>query len=154
MRGSDRFYAEFTLVKGVNCTIGVVRSDFDIERYKLACSTPDGWGYYARMGSCHHNTQRARDSWVGQKRSMEGDTVGLLLDLSRGTLSVFLHGRKAGDMVRTGLPRGEALCWMVQLCDGAEVRIEEKPVPENSRYSSSYSSATRTSSYSASISSR
>ena len=130
MRGSDKFYAEFTLVKGVNCTIGVVRSDFDIERTKLACSTPDGWGYYARMGSCHHNKPRAQGSWVGQKSSREGDTIGLLLDPSRGTLSVFLNGSKAGDMVRTGLPRGESLCWMVQLCDGAEVRIEKKPVPD------------------------
>ena len=130
MRGSDKFYAEFTLVKGVNCTIGVVRSDFDIRRTKLACSTPDGWGYYARMGSCHHNKPRAQGSWVGQKSSREGDTVGLLLDPSRGTLSVFLNGSKAGDIVRTGLPRGESLCWMVQLCDGAEVRIEKKAVPD------------------------
>ena len=114
MRGSEKFYAEFTLVKGVNCTVGVVRSDFDIERHKLACSTPDGWGYYARMGSCHHNKPRAQGSWVGQKSSREGDTIGLLLDPSRGTLSVFLNGSKAGDMVRTGLPRSGSLCWMPQ----------------------------------------
>ena len=151
MRGSDKFYAEFTLVKGVNCTIGVVRSDFDIERTKLACSTPDGWGYYARMGSCHHNKPRAQGSWVGQKSSREGDTIGLLLDPSRGTLSVFLNGSKAGDMVRTGLPRGESLCWMVQLCDGAEVRIEKKPVPDTSSYGSSYSSRTSSSSSSETV---
>jgi len=140
MRGSDKFYAEFTLVKGVNCTIGVVRSDFDVKATKLACSTPDGWGYYARMGSCHHNKPRAQGSWVGQKSSREGDTIGLLLDPSRGTLSVFLNGSKAGDMVRTGLPRGESLCWMVQLYDGAEVRIERKPVPDTSSSRTSSSS--------------
>ena len=94
----------------------------------------------------HHNKPRAQGSWVGQKSSREGDTIGLLLDPSRGTLSVFLNGSKAGDMVRTGLPRGESLCWMVQLCDGAEVRIERKPVPETHRNSSSSSRVSSSSS--------
>lgn len=138
---SGKHYAEFTLVKTDKCTIGVVRSDFDAERTKLACSTADGWGYYARVGSMHHNSLRAMGKWTGQKSAREGNVIGLLLDCTRGSLTVYHNGVKTGDLVRSGLP-SDSLCWMVQLTDGAEVRIEKKEVPTDSGLSTS-----RTSSY-------
>lgn len=155
--GRGKHYAEFTLVKGTNCALGVCRSSFNPRNTKLACTTKDGWGYNTRSGFMHHGTARATDRWTGQKTAREGTVVGLLLNMDLGTLTVYHDGTRIGEMVRTGL-KYENLIWMVQLTDGAEVRIEKKDPPSGttasrtssyssprdtgSRYSSSYSSTT------------
>jgi hypothetical protein len=136
---SGKNYAEFTLVKGANSTLGVCRSTFDPRDTKLACTTKDGWGYNARSGYSHHNTARATERWTGQKPAREGMVVGLLLDMDLGTLSVYHDGVRVGDMVRAGL-KYENLTWMVQLTDGAEVRVEKKDPPAATTRTSSYSS--------------
>ena len=125
---SGKHFAEFTLLKTDKCTISVVRADFDCEQRKLACSTADGWGYYARVGTMHHSTLRAMGKWTGQTSAREGTVIGLLLDCDRGSLTVYHNSVRTGDLVRSGLP-SDGLCWMVQLTDGAEVRIEKKEVP-------------------------
>eukprot|EP01046_Picozoa_sp_COSAG06_P000221 COSAG06_NODE_6_length_38168_cov_131.592398_20_plen_721_part_00 len=146
---SGKHYVEFTLAKTDKATVGVVRSDFDPERTKLACASADGWGYYARIGTLHHNTLRAQGKWVGQKSAREGAVIGLLLDCARGSLTCYHNGTRSGELVRSGLS-SHTLCWMVQLTDGAEVRIEKKEPPSDSGGTTSSTSAlssTRTSSY-------
>ena len=80
--------------------------------------------------------------------------VGLLLNMDLGTLTVYHDGVRTGEMVRTGL-KYESLIWMVQLSDGAEVRIEEKDPPSATtaaRSSSSVSSSRLSSSQSSTAS--
>ena len=140
---SGKHYVEFTLVKGTNCTIGVCKAEFDPEDRKLACATADGWGYSARLGNLHHNTLRPTTRWTGQKAAREGNVIGMLLNMDLGSLTVYHDGVKTGELVRSGLPKYDSLIWMVQLTDGAEVRIAKKDPPSSSRrdlsaYSSSY----------------
>ena len=141
---SGKHYAEFTLVKGTNCTIGVCKAEFDPEDRKLACATADGWGYSARLGNLHHNTLRPTTRWTGQKAAREGNVIGMLLNMDLGSLTVYHDGVKTGELVRSGLPKYDSLIWMVQLTDGAEVSIEKKDPPSTS----SSSTTLRTSSYS------
>ena len=135
-----KHYAEFTLIKGASCTLGVCRSSLDPRDTKLACTTNDAWGYSVRSGFMHHGTARATNRWTGQKAGREGMVIGMLLDMDLGTLAVYHDGVKIGDLVRTGLKYLD-LVWMVQLVDGSEVRVEKKDPP-------SATTAARTSSYS------
>ena len=137
---TGKHYAEFTLTRGVNCTIGVCRSSLDPRDTKLACTTNDAWGYSVRSGFMHHGTARASNRWTGQKAGREGMVVGMLLDMDGGTLAVYHDSLKIGDMVRTGLKYNGDLIWMVQLNDGSEVRVEKKDPPTST-------TAARTSSY-------
>ena len=56
---------------------------------------------------------------------VEGDIVGLLLDLNEGTLSVYKNGRRLG-VAKDGLA-GE-YCFFSSLCDGA-ISIQRKTPP-------------------------
>ena len=72
---SGKHYVEFTLAKTDKATVGVVRSDFDPERTKLACASADGWGYYARIGTLHHNTLRVKESGLGRSQREKGQSL-------------------------------------------------------------------------------
>jgi 23S rRNA maturation mini-RNase III len=126
---SGKQYVEFTLIKGTNCTVGVCQSDFDPKVRKLACATDGGWGYSARLGNLHHNTLRPTTRWTGQRVAQEGSVIGMLLNMTTGTLTVYHNGKCLGDMVRSGL-KSKSLVWMVQLSDGAEVCIARKEEPQ------------------------
>ena len=71
----------------------------DAAATKLACATPHGWGYHASTGHRHHNRPQAQGPRIVQEPAQEGDTIGLLLDCSRGSLSAFNDGTKLGDVV-------------------------------------------------------
>jgi hypothetical protein len=64
-----------------------------------------------------------------------GDTIGLLADLSRGTLSLRINGEWQGDMIEEGL-KGP-LRWTVDLFKesdkavGSSARIQSKPAPSD-----------------------
>ena len=59
--------------------------------------------------------------WRGQRGCKEGDTVGLLLDFNRGSLTVYLNDDRLSVMA-SGL--SGPLCWMATLYTEAEaVRI-------------------------------
>eukprot|EP01043_Picozoa_sp_COSAG02_P059921 COSAG02_NODE_7726_length_2873_cov_8.636945_3_plen_104_part_00 len=85
----------------------------------------------------YHNAEACR--WAGQpRRVVEGDVVGLMLDLEQQTLSVYLNGTRCGVMVSrqtktsngTAItPLGCPLRWAVDVGDGAAVRIERKGLP-------------------------
>merc|ERR1711939_469827 len=68
---SGKHYAEFTLEKGANVTLGVCKSSLDPRDVKLACTTADAWGYAARSGFLHHGRARASVRWLGQKAARE-----------------------------------------------------------------------------------
>jgi len=151
---TGKHYAEFTLEKGANATVGVCKASLDPRdsSSKLLCTTKDAWGYAARSGLLHHGTSRATTRWTGCKMAREKTAVGLLLNFDTGCLTVYHDGVKIGDMVRTGL-KYQDLIWMVSLTDGAEVRIEKKDPPSatgTTGRSSSYSSPRETSRYSTS----
>jgi len=60
------------------------------------------------------------DSWDGMERMRYGGTVGMLLDLDEGTLSVYMNGRELGVMKR-GL--AGPYCWVVSIYQGVQVAI-------------------------------
>ena len=67
------------------------------------------------------------EQWEGAK-SLKGDgTIGLLLDLDEGTLTVYKNGRRLGVM-KSGLS-GE-YCWFVSMYEGdSTVSIERGTLP-------------------------
>ena len=71
-----------------------------------------------------------RETWDGMERLSAGSyTIGMLLDLDEGTLSVYKNGRKLGVMKR-GL--AGHYCWVVALAAaGSQVSIKRGPVPES-----------------------
>lgn len=100
---SGMHFAEFTLVKAAgNLTLGVVQLDYSPTR-ALPPGEPrglagEGWGLSTRSGSL---TFRGRVSeWSGVRPCAEGDRVGMLVDLSKGSLSVFLNNVHLGFMVK------------------------------------------------------
>jgi len=55
-----------------------------------------------------------------------GDNIGMLLDLDKGTLSVYKNGRKLGVMKR-GL--AGPYCWVVSTHEDVQVTIKRGSVP-------------------------
>ena len=95
--------------------------------------------YNNRVDCCVYDSSNgyciSRD-WGGSARSdnwdgMEGlsppsNTIGMLLDLDEGTLSVYNNGRKLGVMKR-GL--AGHYCWVLSLLGGSQVTIKRDTVP-------------------------
>ena len=90
---------------------------------KLRSQRTSKWGdsnvnccaYYCSTEYCcwaDWNTGAARSDWQGREGLGESGTVGLLLDLNEGTLSVFKNGRRLGVM-KDGL--GGEYCWFITL---------------------------------------
>lgn len=109
-------FAEFTLVKATgNVTLGVVQLGYSPTR-ALPPGEPrgpgaEGWGLSTRSGWL---TFRGKVSeWAGCQPCKEGDTVGMLVDLEKGTLSVFLNSKHIGFMVKAGITG--PLMWMTEL---------------------------------------
>ena len=60
--------------------------------------------------------------WEGMEVCQPGDTVGMLLDLNEGTLSVYKNNRRLGVM-KDGLDG--SYCWNVSVWEGVEVAIKK-----------------------------
>ena len=112
-------YAEFTLV---GFKVGIVVS--------VARLGHGAWGYAAATGRLVH--AGTRYTWTGETPCCEGDTIGLLVDFSRGgSLAVYKNGVYLGTMVERGL--GGELCFMAEMLgEGDTVRIAKKPPPPQS----------------------
>jgi len=86
--------------------------------------------YSTHDGSCysHDLVQRdmIRESWEGMEVLSGSFTVGMLLDLDEGTLSVYNNRRKLGVM-KSGL--AGHYCWVVSLVTGSKVTIKRGKVP-------------------------
>ena len=61
-----------------------------------------------------------------KRLSGSSNTIGMLLDLDEGTLSVYNNGRKLGVMKR-GL--AGHYCWALSLQPGSQVTIKRGKVP-------------------------
>ena len=74
------------------------------------------------------------------ERVAEGDTIGLLLDLSAGSLTLYHQGQLLGPMVGEGL--AGPLVWAVDVGGGAELTIDgPKPPPAASTPADAHAAA-------------
>ncbi|EJK73802.1 hypothetical protein THAOC_04554, partial [Thalassiosira oceanica] len=92
--------------------------------------------YYGERGSCWWSSGEGSgndgdDTWSGYAGNaamgVDTCTMGLLLDLKAGTLTVYKNNRRLGVMKR-GLT-GE-YCWMVTSCEECMISIERAVPPE------------------------
>ena len=112
---SPLFYQHFTQHKGslpynnsVNCCM--------YSSYTGGHCYSHDWGEGASV----------REAWDGMERLSGSYTIGMLLDLDEGTLSVYKNGRKLGVMKR-GL--AGQYCWVASLAVGTQVTIKRGTVP-------------------------
>ena len=101
---------------------GVVRPGWNVE---------GGHDAYDIEGHCFYFSQCGQrcpgvHSWVGMQPAREGDTIGLTLDLERGTMMAFKNDEPLGVMA-TGL-HGEYV-WAVEMYRRGDcIRIERGAV--------------------------
>ena len=98
-------------------------------------SSADCCFYSFKDGGCRHRRwphASKRTEWNAMERCNPEDTVGLLLDLDRGTLSVYLNERRLGRML--GGLIGE-YCWSVTLSSmqspSSGIKIERGHLQDN-----------------------
>jgi hypothetical protein len=67
--------------------------------------------------------------WEGMQNALEGDRIGLLLDLGQGSVTVYKNGQRLGNMRVTGV--FGPLCWAVSAPahGSSSVGIESAPAP-------------------------
>ncbi|EJK47110.1 hypothetical protein THAOC_34194, partial [Thalassiosira oceanica] len=88
--------------------------------------------YYCDSGRClwtDWDNETGSVDWNGQERLSGSGTVGLLLDLDEGTLSVFKNGRRLGTM-KDGL--GGEYCWFVAVASPCTTSISRGRAPNRS----------------------
>ena len=120
---AGRHYAEITVVSGSDMMFGVIRPGWDVEGGHGALDV-DGHCFYEtydghRLPGGHH--------WEGMQGAVEGDRIGMLLDLDQGSMTVYKNDERLGVMA-TGLS-GE-YSWAVELVvQDQSARIEPAPLP-------------------------
>jgi hypothetical protein len=120
---AGRHYAQFTVVRGMYITLGVIRPGCDVEGGEVA---------YAVDGHCFYDTYDGSrcpgyHSWEGMQGVLKrGDRIGMLLDLDQGTMTVYKNDERLGVMA-TGLS-GE-YSWAVTLATVGSLRIEPAAQP-------------------------
>ncbi|EJK75310.1 hypothetical protein THAOC_02967 [Thalassiosira oceanica] len=85
--------------------------------------------YYCYNGSCYWtdwDNEKGLSSWQGQEGLEGSGTIGLLLDLDEGTLSVFRNGRRLGVM-KEGF--GGEYCWFVTVGAPCTINISRGRAP-------------------------
>jgi hypothetical protein len=121
---SGRHFANFRMkLYMTSVCVGAMRPDFGEDG---AEDEREGHCFYDTLdGLCEPNGRR----WKGRMMATgEGDTVGMLLDLDRGSMTVYKNGTLLGVMRSEGL-RGP-LCWaVVAEFRGEAVRISNGPMP-------------------------
>ena len=87
---------------------------------------------YSANGHCYSHSWRGRygeniKTWNGMEGFSGSCTIGMLLDLDVGTLSVYKNGRKLGVMKRRLVGQ---YCWVVSMYErGSQVTIKRGTVP-------------------------
>lgn len=129
-----RHFVEFTIIcQNYHMMCGVLPLDMaevPVERVVGWCTQPRVHFLTSSGGS--HFRNRTHAQWHGRAGFAAGDTVGMLLDCDRCTLSVFKNGGLLGEMVPgAGIPLGAGpWCWGVDLWDvGDSLRITRKDPP-------------------------
>ena len=85
--------------------------------------------YYCYNGQCFWtdwDNEKGRSEWQGREVLGGSGTVGLLLDLNEGTLSVFKNGRRLGVM-KDGL--GGEYAWFVSVCPACTIGMSKSRAP-------------------------
>jgi hypothetical protein len=125
-------YAEFTFdpIMPTTVTVGIVPEDFDATCGLPAYANTGGYMFSVSTGFLLHSGSVPR-RWaqdIGQQLG-PNDTVGLLLDMAVGSLSLFCNSELRGTMVDGGL-EGQRWLWAADLVGrGSSVQIEAKPSP-------------------------
>ncbi|EJK58939.1 hypothetical protein THAOC_20898 [Thalassiosira oceanica] len=83
--------------------------------------------YNGRCGVTDWDTKVIDHEWRGRERLDGSGTIGLLLDLDEGTLSVFKNNRRLGMMKEGGLS-GE-YCWFVSVNSSCAVSMSKSRAP-------------------------
>ncbi|EJK64039.1 hypothetical protein THAOC_15269, partial [Thalassiosira oceanica] len=83
--------------------------------------------YHGRCGGTEWDTKVTDDDWHGREGLDGSGTIGLLLDLDEGTLSVFKNDRRLGVMKEGGLS-GE-YCWFVSAYSSCEISMLKSRAP-------------------------
>lgn len=130
-----RHYAEFAVVKKTDSIfVGVVPA---ADAGKVARLT-DGWWkepavhMWASFGD--HCLGGRSGRWEGRAGYAQGDVVGLLLDLDRGTLTAYKNGNRLGDMLPVSRVKklgAGPMYWAVDLSgagDGVRIARGGNPV--------------------------
>ena len=76
--------------------------------------------------SCTNWDDAECDDWEGLEACQPGDTVGMLLNLDEGTLTVYRNERRLGVM-KDGL--SGSYCWYVSVRDGTAVTMKRGEPP-------------------------
>ena len=131
---AGRHYAQFTLVKGGFMMLGVVRPKWDAASTSKLDTREQGGHCFFHTGSGQRFSGRRKPpgkrKWPGvaRARATEGDRIGLLLDLEKGSMAVYKNDERLGLMVTSGL-HGE-FCWAIGIATpGHAVRIQSLPAP-------------------------
>ena len=121
-----RHFAQFTVLSGRYAAVGVVRPTWTVGSGAGAQHADGHLFYWSCDGACFPGGRK----WDGMASAAEpGDRIGLLLDLSKGTLSVHKNDEWLGEIASDGL--GGEYSWAVSLCEtGERVRLEALPVPD------------------------
>jgi hypothetical protein len=125
-------YAQFSLVRGGSAQCGVIVgiAAAGVQNEGSLTDGNVGWGMHAASGKLLSGALTVGQV-AGWKCLMKGETVGLLLNLSNGTLSVFRNSEFVGTPIK-GLPRNVgSFCWMVLLGGkgGTAVGVEAMQPP-------------------------
>ncbi|EJK47380.1 hypothetical protein THAOC_33901 [Thalassiosira oceanica] len=87
--------------------------------------------YRCHNGYCHRadwSNEMGNSDWQGRERLRGSGTIGLLLDLGEGTLSVFKNGLRLGGVMREGL--GGEYCWFVSIHSVCTISIARSAAPD------------------------
>ena len=110
---------------------GVIRPGWDVEGAEGACDVDGHSFYYAYNGYRQPDDSR----WEGMQDAREqGDRIGVLLDLDRGSTTVWKNGVRLGvlqvpPVLSEEHPSGP-LCWAVEMgAGGASVQIDSARAP-------------------------
>ena len=117
----------FTVMDSDDLMFGVIRPGWDVEGGENAFGVDGHCFYSTGDGECWCNPN-AHD-WEGmQTANVQGDRVGMLLDLDQGSMSIWKNGVKLGVMITEGL--SGPYCWAVEMLEqGQSVRIESAALP-------------------------
>jgi hypothetical protein len=127
---AGRHYAQFTLMSGgYNIIVGVIRPSWNVEGGRNAPWVDS---------HCFHDTDDGHrypgpHDWEGRQDALEGDRIGVLLDLDQGSMTVYKNDKRLGVMA-TGL--SSEYCWAVTLMNSGNsadrscsARIESANIP-------------------------
>lgn len=109
---AGRHYAEFTVTNGGKIYLGIIRPIHDWPKKKIKHA--DFWAHCRRQIDSGYQGSVHQHYHYDERNTLEkGDVIRLLLDLTRGTLTVYKNGESLGTEVRSGL--AGYYCWSVTM---------------------------------------